>query len=379
LICTFFILIVSISGLPLIFNDEITAWLDDQPPYAAVAPGGLAPSLDSLVSAARERHPQYRITSVFVSSSEPKAVIEMAPLNEGVAQEAPASLWLEFDQRTGELRRESGSASQPATRFMILMLRLHIDLFARLPGQLFLGLMALLFVAAVVSGVALYASFMKKIEFGTVRAGRSPRLRWLDLHNLLGAVTIAWALMMGATGALHELAVPLFRSWISTDLRPAAAPWNGKPTPELRRMASVQDAYDNVKAALPGKVVESLMFPDGKYGLSHHYLLWAKGDSPLTSHLFDGVLVDARTGLVSRILQMPWYIRVLRAARPLHYGDYAGLPLKFIWAVLDLITIFVLVSGLYLWFTRRKVVRLPLDETIRMAGRAATQTRQRVS
>ena len=34
--------------------------------------------------------------------------------------------------------------------------------------------------------------------------------------------------------------------------------------------------------------------------------------------------------------------------QPLHFADYGGLPLKILWAILDLITIFVLVSGLYL-------------------------------
>ena len=37
------------------------------------------------------------------------------------------------------------------------------------------------------------------------------------------------------------------------------------------------------------------------------------------------------------------------------------MPLKIIWAVLDIITIVVLVSGLYLWLSRRKK---PIDERI---------------
>jgi len=36
----------------------------------------------------------------------------------------------------------------------------------------------------------------------------------------------------------------------------------------------------------------------------------------------------------------------------LHFGDYGGLPLKIIWALLDLVTITVLGSGLYLWLRR---------------------------
>jgi len=60
------------------------------------------------------------------------------------------------------------------------MFRLHTDGFAGLYGELFLATMALLFVIAIVSGVALYGPFMKKLPFGTVRKEKSARLKWLD-------------------------------------------------------------------------------------------------------------------------------------------------------------------------------------------------------
>ncbi len=53
--------------------------------------------------------------------------------------------------------------------------------------------------------------------------------------------------------------------------------------------------------------------------------------------------------------EMPLYVKTLLVSQPLHFGDYGGLPLKIIWALLDVITIVVLGSGLYLWLGRRKV------------------------
>ena len=44
----------------------------------------------------------------------------------------------------------------------------------------------------------------------------------------------------------------------------------------------------------------------------------------------------------------------LLISQPLHFGDYGGMPLKIIWAVLDVLTIVVLASGLYLWLARRR-------------------------
>ncbi len=39
--------------------------------------------------------------------------------------------------------------------------------------------------------------------------------------------------------------------------------------------------------------------------------------------------------------------------KPLHFGDYGGLPLKLVWTLLTLATICVLWTGLLLWFRRR--------------------------
>jgi uncharacterized iron-regulated membrane protein len=111
---------------------------------------------------------------------------------------------------------------------------------------------------------------------------------------------------------------------------------------------------ETARLALPGMAVTSVVFPGSKFGSSHHYLLWAKGDTPLTARLFNPVLVDARSGALTAVVGMPWYLRALEVSRPLHFGDYGGLPLKIIWALMDLVTIVVLLSGLYLWFTRRK-------------------------
>jgi uncharacterized iron-regulated membrane protein len=41
-------------------------------------------------------------------------------------------------------------------------------------------------------------------------------------------------------------------------------------------------------------------------------------------------------------------------SQPLHFGDYGGMPMKILWAVLDVLTIVVLISGIYLWIVRRK-------------------------
>lgn len=86
----------------------------------------------------------------------------------------------------------------------------------------------------------------------------------------------------------------------------------------------------------------------------------------MTSRLVSPVLVDARSGALVSAVAMPWYLRALELSRPLHFGDYGGMPLKIIWVLLDLVTIVVLGSGLYLWLSRSRAARAQRHSAVAM-------------
>ena len=75
-------------------------------------------------------------------------------------------------------------------------------------------------------------------------------------------------------------------------------------------------------------------------------------ESALTSRLYQPVLVDAQSGQVTDRRRLPWYLSALFLSQPLHFGDYGGAWMKFLWALLDIATIIVLGSGVYLWLRR---------------------------
>ncbi|TWA93622.1 putative iron-regulated membrane protein [Bradyrhizobium stylosanthis] len=357
LICTLFLLLICITGLPLVLREEINGLLDDALPYAQVPEGTPNVDLDRVVEAARKLYPGETIVSVFVDDDEPKIMVYMASSWEAFSANRKALHSIRFDAHTGDVLKQTKPFGEDGLTFLQLMLTLHRDLFMGLPGELFLGAMALLFCAAILSGIAVYGPFMRKLDFGTVRVARSRRLKWLDLHNLLGVVTLGWALVVGATGVINELSTPLFALWQQTDVRAMLAPMRGRPVPQVSEIASTQAAYDTVKAAFPDMITTSIAFPGSPFGSPFHYVVWTKGKEPLTSRLFSPVLVDARSGALVSAVTMPWYLRALELSRPLHFGDYGGMPLKIIWVLLDLVTIVVLGSGLYLWLVRSRAAK----------------------
>ena len=112
---------------------------------------------------------------------------------------------------------------------MLVVLKLHTDMFAGQPGKLFLGGMGLLFLIAIVSGVVLYWPFTRRLEFGTLRHDKSNRIRWLDWHNLLGVTTIVWACIVGGTGVINTWAEPMLDQWRASELASMVAPYAGRP------------------------------------------------------------------------------------------------------------------------------------------------------
>lgn len=379
LLCTVFLLIVCVTGLPMLFSEQIwdTFIGDDDPPYETLPPGTPNASLDVLVKKARDMFPGQIVTQVSPDDDEPSVLISMAPSWQALQDDRnhpdrhSSGHWIKFDARTTKVLEQSRPANapeEPRTWTGLILntcTRLHMNLFAGLPGALFMGAMGGLFVASLVSGVVLYGRFMKRLPFGAVRRDRASRLTWLDLHNLLGAATLVWALVVGFTGLVNELQTPLFGLWRITDVRQILKPYANLPVPSQDGLSSVQAAFDTARKAAPGNEVTGLSFPGATFGSPVHYVLWTRGATPLRARLFTPVLVDARTGALTGAYPMPWYLRFLEISRPLHFGDYGGMPLRILWALLDVVVIAVLVSGIVLWAGKRKIAT---DTRLRALG-----------
>jgi uncharacterized iron-regulated membrane protein len=245
--------------------------------------------------------------------------------------------------------------------------KLHVDLFAGQAGKLFLGAMGLLLLVSIVTGVVLYAPFMRKLAFGEVRQDRSRRVRWRDLHNLLGIVTLAWLLVVGATGVLNTWAELLQARWQSTELARLLGPYRGQPVIPDAQRASVQRAMEAALTHAPRTKVAFIAFPGTSFSSPRHVTFYLRGSDPLTSRLPQPVLVDAGTATVTAAARLPWYLVALQVSRPLHFGDYGGMPMKILWAALDLLSIVVLASGLYLWLARGRAQPLAVETGVAAA------------
>jgi uncharacterized iron-regulated membrane protein len=363
LICTLFMLLLCLTGLPLIFHHEIGHLLGTEVEAPDLPKDTPRASLDRVMEVAQALHPAK--VPMFASHEIDDDRFWYITLGDTPLSEV-GNKTVAVDARTAAV------LAQPRfdEGFMYVMFKLHVDLFAGLAGKLFLGFMGLLLLVAIASGVVLYAPFMRKLGFGEVRQTRS-RAKWLDLHNLLGIVTLVWAFTVGATGMINTWADLLIKYWQYDQLSTLLAPYQGQKPPA--RLASVQQAASSATALAPEMKMAFIAFPGTSFSSPHHYTVFLRGNEPFNSRLLKPVLVDAGTNALTASPPLPWYLTALLVSQPLHFGDYGGMPMQILWALLDIATIVVLGSGLYLWVGRRNPAKAAKPKAALEPERAAVQ------
>jgi uncharacterized iron-regulated membrane protein len=338
LVCTLFLLLLCVTGLPLIFRHEIDAALHVKLKPGAWDDARPAASADRALSAAEARFPDG--IPLFMSHDRHAPEIWYVTLRSGQGDDLKQAA---VDARSAE---PLGDVHVGDEGVMGIIDSLHVDLFMGLKGKLFLGVMGFLFLISLVSGAVLYGPFLRGRRFGAVRSGRGPKSRWLDLHNLLGIATLLWCLVVGVTGVINTCSELLLGTWRSRVLSQL------ETAPVAVPIAGLQAAIDAAMPRLPGMEIAFIAFPGASFSSPSHYGVYFRGREPLTERLVRPVFVDANSGRVSAVPGVPWYLTALFLSEPLHFGDYGGLPLKILWALFDAVALVVLGSGMYLWLRK---------------------------
>jgi len=180
LVCTLFMLLLCVTGLSLVFAHEIDHLLGYSVDPPLVADESAEAGVDAIVAYAAARRPDDAVQFLVADPDEPE--FWFVRLGEDI-KDFEASAFYTYDARTGDFL----SAYPLNEGFMNVMLRLHIDMYAGLPGTLFLGFMGLLLFASLVSGTVLYGPFMRKLAFGTVRNERTSSPKPFRLENACAA------------------------------------------------------------------------------------------------------------------------------------------------------------------------------------------------
>src|SRR5262249_55904193 len=100
LVCTAFLLLLYLTGLPLIFAHEIDKWLEGEPPLAKLPLDAPRVSLDRVLEQSRKIYPGEWVTGLSLDQDQPTVLVGMKP---SVDADERAIHWIKFDARTAQV------------------------------------------------------------------------------------------------------------------------------------------------------------------------------------------------------------------------------------------------------------------------------------
>lgn len=220
-------------------------------------------------------------------------------------------------------------------------------------GWYLVSLLGLPMLASLVTGLVVYKKFWRGF-FKPVRTGHGSRIFWGDVHRLAGVWSIWFIAVISITGTWFLIQAILGDNHITISSEPVVPviaredvprTTDGTPAPRI----DLDEAARIATAQIPGLDISFVSLPATAYS---HVSLGGRGWYPL---MFQSAEVNPYTRRVDSqfLLEDRSALEfVTESMRPLHTGDFGGLPIKLIWFFFGLVLTLMVLSGLLIWTKR---------------------------
>lgn len=280
-----------------------------------------------------------------------------------------------YDEASGHQRRFVLDAhgklleTPPRTGFVDFLYDLHFT--AGLPrtiGTYLFGVVCVLYGLALVSGVILYAPVMLKDLFA-LRIGRNLKRLWQDAHNAIGILSLPFHALFAWSGAVLTIGLLLlvpFQTFVydgklfttiadDFEVAPHAVP-SGTPGTPLTVAELIGKARESLPTMVPNSIDYSAIGDSRTRAIVY-------GDTPgKTLSTASAVAMEATSGRILRVVQPHDYSAgraFLYALYSLHFGNFGGYAVKWLYFLLGLAGAFLFYSGNLLWIESRRHRRQP--------------------
>lgn len=332
-----FILLIALSGVILAFDDEIT-YFTNKEAFAVTPSQNSKLDIDALLQIASEKgiHP-----TQFIYSSTPERSFYMQGNDAG-----NKLVDLYMNPYTGEVIR---SSSLP--EFFNFVESFHTELFLDAPGRAFIGIITILFLVLILSGLILW--YPKKWNRKTARNSFTFKLKGnsfavnYNLHKILGFYIVMPSIILCITGitmAFDPVEIALLKA-VDADSNYESYIENleSESVPEHATVISYKELIQSELGNHNDEINIQVTIPDTDHA---RYLLFKTNESSF--------YVDRTNG--NRINLSPQTLKSLSikdGISRLHTGKMLGLFYKIILFITGLIIFSLPITGFIIWYKKR--------------------------
>lgn len=220
-------------------------------------------------------------------------------------------------------------------------------------GYYLVGLMSLVTLTALVTGLVVYKNFWRAFTRPRLRVNKGSRILLGDLHRLAGAWSMWFLLIIGVTGFWYLTQAILWDNDVEIAPHPPALALEQIPAAGSAPVRiDLAAALSSARQAIPELRTAWVSFPEHS---RDNYLIAGAGDNPFFDQYAWRAYINPWTGEVSST-STPDNMGILQTfshlADPLHYGTLGGLWTKLLWFLFGLVLSGMSITGFLIWGKR---------------------------
>ena len=357
-----YIFLIGATGALLVFREELEQRASPALYPRALPEGATAPIAD-VIGSIQSAYPDHRVASVYAPSR-------------------TRPVYFAFVEQQRRFRTVLASASsgavlgeRPETGLIRWITDLHANLLGGTTGRALNGVGALLLLLLCTTGpIIWWPGIAGWRRAATVNVRRSwKRVTW-ELHGAVGIWSVLVIGMWAVTGAYFAFPEPFQRAIGKVAPLTQASALPSSPPDGERVRADIASIVASARERLPGGQVAAVVLPSAERGPVVVQMSRSQPD-----HLDNTGYVHFTFDQYTGALLGTWDQRdrttgdaILSWTAPLHFGNFGGVPLKILWAVLGLSPSLLFATGAVMWWNRVLSRRWPAP-----AGAAPSRARGR--
>ena len=356
--------LIGLSGSVLTWRGELGAWeLNRRFPIATPAPGAKMLSLDAATSKLQSAMPDLKLSQVSAISP-PQSARDSYKFTVGRSRRDAKTVVL--DSYSGQIL---GTAA-PRSGNVFLIQNFHQRLLAGMRGYVFNGLLTVLGIPLLLSGLWLWwPRKIKQLRARlSVKSGAPLHRRLYDLHNVLGIYLYSVLLVTTVTGALlvknhlQRDGLPKVLEELRAGETPQAPNERGKSarnrgeqarggdetpkvTPNGARLSN-DELLDRARVVAAGAAVTRVSLPgknDDPFVANYAVAAGFNSGRTLSINPYNGEVLPSKAPVVE----------ANNVIRGLHLGDFGGVLIKIIYTLTGLMPLGLFITGFWLWARKK--------------------------
>lgn len=226
-------------------------------------------------------------------------------------------------------------------------------------GVMVMGAVAVLYFLAIMSGLIVLLPTLIK-DYFAIRKGKNKKRFWLDTHNVIGISSLPFHIIISVTVvvfAFHDIFYGVLSQLVSKDKplfeRPPAVKIID-PAPAL----DVEKIFKNIQAVAPEYRIDSIRFSQLEHPeQASAFVALYHPDRMLRGDTFDYMnfnpYQDPPYSTKTLSTEESTAATIIRAMFALHFGNYGGEPVRWIYLLFGLGGAYLFYSGNILWIETR--------------------------